>query len=283
MSQKNIKVLFHSNCHDGFAAALCAWRKFGSEAKYIPVRHQEPIPESINFGDVVYILDFSYPRAELEEIMAMAKEVTVLDHHKTAQEQLLGLSNAIFNLNKSGAELAWSYWNPDTPCPDLIRYVGDRDLWKKELPYSERVHLALRSFPLDFFVWNELLKMNNYVEFMKIIGKSLLEKRNSEIEEILLTAEIKEFLGYKVTVLNTDHWDLISDACNQLCEEHPECDFSLNYFPSTKDPNQIRFSLRSVGDFDVSALAVKYGGGGHLNAAGFKVEKDFVIALGWLV
>jgi hypothetical protein len=32
------------------------------------------------------------------------------------------------------------------------------------------------------------------------------------------------------------------------------------------------YSLRSRGDFDVSELAKKYGGGGHKNAAGFLVE-----------
>jgi nanoRNase/pAp phosphatase (c-di-AMP/oligoRNAs hydrolase) len=35
------------------------------------------------------------------------------------------------------------------------------------------------------------------------------------------------------------------------------------------------FSLRSVGDFDVSAIAKIYGGGGHKNAAGFTVP------IGW--
>lgn len=281
MSQKDIKILFHSNCHDGFAAALCAWRKFGSVAKYIPVRYQEPIPPEINPGDRVYIVDFSYPRPELISLMDKAEEVIVLDHHKTALEVLLGLSNVIFDLNKSGAELAWEYWNPGLPCPDLIRYVGDRDLWKKELPHSARVHVALESFPLDFFVWNELLNMTNYVEFMQIIGKSLLDKRNTEIDALLPTAVLRSFQGYKVMALNTARWDLISDACNRLCLEYPECDFALNYFPNKKQPNKIRFSLRSIGKVDVSTVAKQYGGGGHLNSAGFQVERQILIQQGF--
>ncbi|KKK83930.1 hypothetical protein LCGC14_2788440, partial [marine sediment metagenome] len=35
------------------------------------------------------------------------------------------------------------------------------------------------------------------------------------------------------------------------------------------------FSLRSAGDFDVSAIAKQYGGGGHKSAAGFRKE------IGW--
>jgi nanoRNase/pAp phosphatase (c-di-AMP/oligoRNAs hydrolase) len=31
------------------------------------------------------------------------------------------------------------------------------------------------------------------------------------------------------------------------------------------------FSLRSIGDFDVSEIAKQYGGGGHKNASGFRL------------
>jgi len=34
------------------------------------------------------------------------------------------------------------------------------------------------------------------------------------------------------------------------------------------------YSLRSIGDLDVGALAVEYGGGGHVNAAGFSLSHN---------
>lgn len=37
-------------------------------------------------------------------------------------------------------------------------------------------------------------------------------------------------------------------------------------------PGEIRVSLRSKGDIDVRAVAVRYGGGGHTNAAGFTAQ-----------
>lgn len=39
-------------------------------------------------------------------------------------------------------------------------------------------------------------------------------------------------------------------------------------------------SLRSNGDYDVSAIAKKFGGGGHKNAAGFEVPIKTL--LGWM-
>jgi nanoRNase/pAp phosphatase (c-di-AMP/oligoRNAs hydrolase) len=35
------------------------------------------------------------------------------------------------------------------------------------------------------------------------------------------------------------------------------------------------FSFRSVGDFDVSALAKRWGGGGHKNASGAKLARGW--------
>jgi nanoRNase/pAp phosphatase (c-di-AMP/oligoRNAs hydrolase) len=39
-------------------------------------------------------------------------------------------------------------------------------------------------------------------------------------------------------------------------------------------------SLRSIGDYDVSAIAKAFGGGGHKNAAGFNI--DMTTLMGWL-
>ncbi len=44
--------------------------------------------------------------------------------------------------------------------------------------------------------------------------------------------------------------------------------------------NRVRCSLRSNGDYDVSAIARAFGGGGHCNSAGF--ETDIETLIGWL-
>jgi nanoRNase/pAp phosphatase (c-di-AMP/oligoRNAs hydrolase) len=37
---------------------------------------------------------------------------------------------------------------------------------------------------------------------------------------------------------------------------------------------RVDVSLYSIGDFDVAAIAARYGGGGHRNAAGFSVSLE---------
>jgi len=40
---KEIVVLYHANCLDGFGAAYAAWKKFGDTADYIPVQYGEEV------------------------------------------------------------------------------------------------------------------------------------------------------------------------------------------------------------------------------------------------
>lgn len=269
-----IKILFHSygskHCPDGFAAAYAAWLHYWNEAKYIPCEYQKPAPV-IEPGDSVYILDFSYPKDVLLKMSEIANKIVVLDHHKTAKEDLLGLNFAIFDMKKSGAELAWEYWHKE-PAPDLIRYVGDRDLWRKSLPHSEEIHRALSSFPQDFEVWDTLANLPNYVDFMYRIGKPIYDKFNEEVEELILTAEVRELAGYHILSTTTSNYSLVSDALNRICDRNSSTAFAANARESSD--GKIKFELRSVGSFDVSAIAKQFGGGGHLNAAGFTTDKD---------
>ena len=64
-----------------------------------------------------------------------AESLLVIDHHKTAQKELCDIPKKyqIFNMNKSGAVLAWEYFFPDEEVPLLFLYIQDRDIWTKKL------------------------------------------------------------------------------------------------------------------------------------------------------
>jgi len=74
--------------------------------------------------------------------------------------------------------------------------------------------------------------------------------------------------GYQVPVVNLS--DNISEVGNALCKRFPEYPFSVSY--CDRSDGQRSWSLRSIGDFDVSDIAKKFGGGGHRNAAGFTTD-----------
>ena len=265
-----IKVIYHGpHCPDGFTSAYCAWTILGDKAEYIPLDYSDPVPK-INAGDEVYILDFSFQREVMIAIEKIALKVVCLDHHKTAQENLLGLNFALFDMNKSGATLAWEYWHPNEPVPDLIKYVEDRDLWRHKLPLTEEVYMGLREQERTFENWHRLAQMPDFVNFTSQIGEPLLIAKKKEIEAIAATAEWHEIAGYKVPVASKCA-RYYSDVCSLLCKKHQEAKFAVAW----QDQKGVRkWSFRSIGEFDVSAIARKFGGGGHQNASGCSTPLD---------
>lgn len=97
------------------------------------------------------------------------------------------------------------------------------------------------------------------------------KKRRAEIEELIGTAENRHFDGYWAMSTNTDKYGLVSDTLNELCKRDPSTPFAFNFWE--KD-GFTKYELRSVGDFDVSVLAKRLGGGGHKNAAGCSIPTN---------
>lgn len=119
-------MIYHADCLDGFGAAFSAWCHLGENADYWPAEHGDEPPDTV--GRDVFILDFSYNRPVLLDLRRHAANVTLLDHHKTAQADLARLDFAVFDINRSGCVMAWEYFNPKQPIPKMLLYIQDRDL-----------------------------------------------------------------------------------------------------------------------------------------------------------
>jgi hypothetical protein len=145
-----MKVIYHHNCIDGFTAAWCAWKVYGDSATYIPAQYNEPAPDVT--GDDVLIVDFSYARSTLLAMRESAKSLRVLDHHKTAEEDLRGLDFCLFDMNRSGAGIAWDELKTGER-PPLVAYVEDRDLWRFALPDSKIINAFIGSYDFSFDMW----------------------------------------------------------------------------------------------------------------------------------
>ncbi len=199
-----------------------------------------------------------------------ARSVLILDHHKTAEGDLVNLPEnvtVVFDMDKSGAHLAWNYFHPE-PVPSIIRIVEDRDLWRFKLPYTKAVSSYLFSQPYDFETWSFYAKMleDKYDrEEIEGYGNVLLQKQAKDVDELLQNKFTLSIGGHLVPVANLPY-TFSSDAGNILAQGQP---FAATFY---LDGTSAVFSLRSAEDgIDVSEIAKTYGGGGHKHAAGFKV------------
>lgn len=266
-------VIYHGNCADGFGAAWAARKHFGDSAEYYPGVYQDPPPDCA--GKRVYLVDFSYKRPVMESIIDQSIGVTVLDHHKTAEEDLRPLFcdrliDGVFDMKKSGAMITWEWFNPHIAPPKLLEHIQDRDLWRFKLTGTREIQAAVFSYPYDFAVWDDLMERDTIELYRE--GIAIERKHFKDIDELIgVVTRRMRIGGHDVPMANLPY-TLTSDAGHKLATGEP---FAGCYWDT---PEGRVFSLRSRDDgLDVSEIAKQYGGGGHKNAAGFRVSFDELV------
>lgn len=260
-------VISHASCTDGFAASFAYHREFGDDnVAYLYSKYGDPIPPEgeVDKDTRVFILDFSYPRAQLELLNERAGSLLVLDHHKTAEADLKDLPYAIFDMKRSGAGMAWDWFTEGEPRHWLINYVEDRDLWNHKLTDTKEVNAYISMMPKTFEVWDRMFDM----PFAEAVSKGsvLIEFIRQRNMEIASQRRVIEFCGFKnVAVVNCPRY-FASEVGEILAMDH---DFAIMY---AQDRDcKWAYSLRSStkgSNVDVSEVAKQWGGGGHRNASG---------------
>lgn len=265
--QEKILVIYHGNCADGFTAAWVTGAFYGrSNIEFFAGVYQTPPPDVT--GRTVVIVDFSYKRDAMLQILEKAKEVIWLDHHISAIRDLEGVEgfkDKVLDINRSGAMIAWDYFFPGVPAPAAIRVIQDRDLWKFELPNTQVIQANYFSYEYTWENWDVIME-SDPSSFIAG-GEAILRKHNKDINELLqvVTREMV-IAGHRVKVANLPYV-YVSEAGHILCQDAP---FAACYWDT---PQGRVFGLRSSENgLDVSEIAKVYGGGGHQHAAGFKVS-----------
>lgn len=319
MSATPLTVLYHADCLDGFGAAYAAWSRLGGAATFRPLHHGE----ALDIGDLadhaVYILDFSFPPERLEAMAGIAASITQIDHHASAmqawgsrlQTNELGERSyhhptlplhVFFDLEKSGARLAWEHFHPDAPPPLLLRHIEEQDMWRFTLPGTRAFCRALRLQPFDFAAWHQLVvdtpdeAAPRYRETI-VQGTAIEQYFEREVERLagshLRTAaqvrgepvDALQALRHGQTIVTDGDqaWLALpgiainanalfaSELGNLLAEQSGSYGLIWQY----SGDGEVKASLRSKGKtLDVSAIATRYGGGGHPNAAGFRMPAE---------
>lgn len=264
--------IYHGNCADGFTGAWVVRKALGEGVEYFPGVYQTQPPDVRN-RDVV-LVDFSYKRSVMEQIIDEARSVLVLDHHKTAAEDLKDLRYAevVFDMDRAGSRIAWDFYFPNEAPPPVLLHVEDRDLWRFTLPKTREIQANIFSYPYDFAVWDRL--MSSDPAMLATEGEAIERKHFKDINELLGVVQRRMNIGgYNVPVANLPY-TLVSDAAHKMAEGEA---FAGCYWDT---PKGRVFGLRSSADgIDVSEVAMQYGGGGHKNAAGFTVPYDIAARL----
>lgn len=136
----------------------------GNDLDYVAFNELEEW-QSLNLwsdDDLCRINFQEWPQERLEDF------VVALGLRQLYVELLGGRLLIRFDLDRSGAAIAWEHFNRDA-APDLIRYVEDRDLWRWSLPDSEAVSEAMG-------VWLSSFRRNRREASLQAIARQLHKK-----------------------------------------------------------------------------------------------------------
>lgn len=293
-------IIYHQvkpgvNCPDGLAGAWVV-HQYLRDTAGVPPEHidilgwvyQTPPPDFFLPNDHVIVVDFSFPSHVIQEWIDKGITFEVLDHHKTAEEELRQFfvgslksvveakgSKVLFDMNQCGATLAWKHFFPDKPMPVFLEFVRDRDLWRYEFPETRSVHEAMAAIGRTFQFFDELAPLTRGELLAKLlpIGNPLLERKRQKCLAAVVRAKISELAGYEIPMIDLlpEEERLVSDICQIMYEEaFPDAPFVACRRECGK--YDLRSDNKKKESVDVGAIARQFGGGGHFYAAGFEMK-----------
>jgi len=284
--------IYHGNCYDGFTAAW-VFNRFKGEADFVPAKYGEPPPDCK--GRDVWLVDFSYPRETLiRDVIIPSSRTLIFDHHKTAEAALHDIQGElrikhklqrngdkiIFDMSRSGSGILYDELELELGRKAgqhkprynggrelwLVDYIEDRDLWRHQLPDSDIVSAYISSIEMTFGNWDAI----NALGRMRVTegGRAIQRYIDLYGKKARATARFELVDGNNVPTMNAPYMNC-SEHVGALAEENPDAPFAVGYF--RREDGRWQFSLRARGgsNFDVSEVALKFGGGGHKSAAGF--------------
>jgi len=292
----------HKNCNDGFHAYLVAKLAFPKIKCYFAGYDEDFDPELVRDKDVL-ITDFSFKRAKLLELKAVAKSLTLIDHHKSAMDEVGDLDFCHFDMNHSGAMLTWMKLFPGDRPPRILMYVEDRDLWKHELPYTHQVAAFMMNTTNEEMedIFNENVEIleaerrqviivgtksdapnkpqssNKEAKMIQGIadaGTTYMKLIDYQVQRVCKNHKAVTFMGKTAAIVNASHsHSEIGDYLCKLKNKDGTYKYQMALIWAFEGGPRSKVSMRSSRDnpdaADVSDIATMCGGGGHKHAAGF--------------
>ncbi len=114
------------------------------------------------------------------------------------------------------------------------------------------------------FYISEMVYSMKPLKALKLLGRALekLKKENGIIFSILTLDDFKKF----------DAEEEDAEGVVEFLNKSNEANIAILF--KQKNNGFYKVSLRSKGDIDVKDIAIKFGGGGHMNAAGFDIKEN---------
>lgn len=283
-------IVYHYPCNDGTAALWCA-NYFNNIPEKVSCK--AGINPNINVDSKNILFVDLCPKFDyLFEICKTAKNVVILDHHKTSFDAYEINKNecpvnlqVILDMSRSGCQITWDYFFPDKERPWFIDYVGDRDLWTWKKPNSKEINQAFfDNNMIDPYYLDNITNLLSYsqeqIDNLVKEGTLLLKFQKKQLD-IAVSRALEAVVDVNGTIYNVwlgtttttaDRSDLGNLLANKLLSSNKLPDFSATWIYEPK-ANEWWISLRGHKESpDLSVIAGVFGGGGHAKSSAFCIK-----------
>lgn len=233
------------------------------------ISHIEDIKSGLNCEityDIFVVLDTAPDRlGDAEPIYQRAHKKINIDHH--VSNPGCGDVSVVEPERSSTAELLYDLMNPEMVDEEIAKaiYIGiihDTGVlrYSNTSPRTLQVTAELIKFGFDFSkIIEETFYEKTYLQ-TQIMGRAVLESMRFMDNRCIVSMVSRRMMEfYRVTSKDLD------GIVNQL-QSVKGVDCAIFMYETGN--REYKVSMRSNGKVDVSAVAVKFGGGGHMRAAG---------------
>lgn len=267
------RLVYHDQDPDGWMCAAILLKKFPDIDLYEVDKRGTPIDFKSGY-DEVYVVDHSlWGEENLKKVQSMNTKLIWIDHHESAIKSFSTDYEGLRRIDHAACGLTWIYLYGDEPFPPAVLHVEEADIWQFKHPQTKNFTNFLETIPKgkEVVEYRKLLDKTD-VNHEYHIGEQIEKYKQRLIDRIVALGVKRDFEGYKALVC--DGYVLNSEALHQALVNHP--DIQIGVMISTVEGKLKKYSLRSRNEesVDVSAIAKKHGGGGHIHAAGFISSED---------
>lgn len=278
-----------------------------SGVSFIEMDYAKAIPfDIIRPDEQVWIVDFSLKLEDMDRLLAITKDVTWIDHHKTAIEKYENYPHRIAGYRRDGVAgcvLTWQYvhWfssrgsrsmlvdedsipfmDPSAriaiPVPRGVLMIGDYDVWAHKIPGSTEFYegMKLRDQTPGSQDWWQVLTGEaegcygdgRPLPTRDVCGPIMEAGRTAIKYRDNYCASMNKSYGFASEIDGVKCW-----VCNIYAFGSMGFAERMKEFPVCAacvfDGKKWTISLYSDLGTDVSVICKAHGGGGHKGAAGF--------------
>jgi len=287
-------VIYHRADFDGIFCREIA-RKFLPDAELIGWDYGDPkIP--FPYEGTIYILDLSPD--SLSGDTYDSSRIVWIDHHKSAIEKYPATIPGYRIDGVSACRLAWQWFaNPEgnhqlpskhayverlVSEPLAVRLAGEYDIWDKRDADAETFQFGLRSTELSPEKWGWILtgdqgpdqaipKRYNTIVLSLLQDGNLLQKYQQRNDALAMQNSFLIYWeGLNFLAMNTQAKSSLAFASKDVPETGHDALLKFSYNGKIWDCSM--YHAKHNTDIDLSKIAVKYGGGGHRGACGFRLN-----------